>query len=63
LEEVAALGLGPDAAIVRDLVGAGLLNAASGRLTATPGGRLVLDRLTAELATAAAPMAETASAR
>jgi oxygen-independent coproporphyrinogen-3 oxidase len=63
LEEVAALGLGPDAAVVRDLVGAGLLNAAGGRLTATPGGRLVLDRLTAELATAATAMAETASAR
>jgi oxygen-independent coproporphyrinogen-3 oxidase len=61
-EEVAPLDLAPDAAIVRDLTEAGLLDAGSGRLRATPAGRLVLDRLTAELATAS-PMAETAHAR
>jgi putative oxygen-independent coproporphyrinogen III oxidase len=48
-EEVAALGLTP--ASVRHLVDAGLLADDPARLRATRAGRLVLDRLTAELAT------------
>ena len=47
-DEVAALGLQP--AKVRDLIDAGLLAEDSQRLRATRQGRLVLDRLTAELA-------------
>ena len=53
-EEAAALGLGPDRAPVRDLVEAQLLKVADGRLAATGAGRLVLDRVIAELVTAAA---------
>lgn len=49
-EEVAALGLRPGQAAVRDLVEAGLLRDDPHRLAATPAGRLVLDRLTATLA-------------
>ncbi len=48
--ELGAIGLGAGSARVRDLVGLGLVRADGGRLTATPRGRLVLDRLTAELA-------------
>ena len=48
-EEVAALGLTPER--VRDLVEAGLLADDPTRLRATRAGRLVLDRLTAQLAT------------
>lgn len=47
-EEVAALGLTPDK--VRHLVGAGLLAEDPLRLRATRAGRLVLDRLSSELA-------------
>jgi coproporphyrinogen III oxidase-like Fe-S oxidoreductase len=48
--EVAALGLTADAAKVRDLRDLGLLADDPARLRATRAGRLVLDRLTAELA-------------
>jgi len=49
-EEVAALGLQPDHPTVRRMVELGLLAEDAGRLRATPGGRRVLDRVTAELA-------------
>lgn len=49
-DEVAALGLSPDADKVRGLVELGLLADDQRRLRATPAGRLVLDSLTAELA-------------
>jgi oxygen-independent coproporphyrinogen-3 oxidase len=48
LSEVAALDLEP--ARIADLVALGLLVDDPGRLRATPAGRLVLDRLTRELA-------------
>lgn len=48
--DVAALGLSPDVAKVRDLVGLGLLADDPERLRATPDGRRVLDRLTSVLA-------------
>jgi oxygen-independent coproporphyrinogen-3 oxidase len=48
LAELAALQLAPDK--IADLVGLGLLADDPERLRATPAGRLVLDRLTAELA-------------
>ena len=48
--ELAALGLTTDAAKVRDLVSEGLLEPRSDRLIATRRGRLILDRLIAELA-------------
>jgi len=50
--EVAALGLHASHPTVRAFVEAGLLRDHSDRLMATPAGRLLLDRLTAELATA-----------
>lgn len=50
--EVAALGLGPDHAEVRDLVDMGLLLADPRRLRASPAGRLVLNALTERLALA-----------
>ncbi|NQE62050.1 radical SAM family heme chaperone HemW [Caulobacter sp. RHG1] len=50
-DEMAPLGLNPDAAKVRDLVEAGLLADDRNRLRATRAGRLVLDRLTGALAT------------
>ena len=50
--EVAALGLGPDHAEVRDLVDLGLLVADPQRLRASPAGRLVLNALTERLALA-----------
>ena len=52
-EELCALSLTADAAQVLDLADLGLVRADGGRLTATPRGRLVLDRLTAELASCA----------
>ena len=52
LDELAPLSLHADAAIVRDLAGSGLVIVEDGRLIATPAGRLVLDRITADLATA-----------
>jgi len=48
--EVAALGLQPDHPTVRRMVGLGLVAEDARRLRATPGGRRVLDRVTAELA-------------
>jgi putative oxygen-independent coproporphyrinogen III oxidase len=51
--DLAALGLGPDHPKVRDLRDLGLLADDPLRLRATRAGRLVLDRLTGELATAA----------
>jgi oxygen-independent coproporphyrinogen-3 oxidase len=48
-DEVAALGLDVRAAKVSDLRAMGLLEPDLARLRATPAGRLVLDRLTAEL--------------
>jgi putative oxygen-independent coproporphyrinogen III oxidase len=48
---LADLGLTPDAPRVTALVEAGLLAAGAGRLRATPAGRLVLDRVIAELLT------------
>jgi oxygen-independent coproporphyrinogen-3 oxidase len=48
--EVAALGLSADAPKVRELVDLGLLAPGADRLRATRAGRLVLDRLTRELA-------------
>jgi oxygen-independent coproporphyrinogen-3 oxidase len=53
-DEVAALGLSAAHPAVRDLVGLGLLSDDPARLRATDAGRRVLDRLTAELATAGA---------
>ena len=50
-DEMAPLGLNPDAAKVRDLVEAGLLADDRHRLRATRAGRLVLDGLTGALAT------------
>jgi oxygen-independent coproporphyrinogen-3 oxidase len=47
--EVAALGITPDR--IADLIGLGLLADDPDRLRATPAGRLVLDRLTTDLAT------------
>jgi coproporphyrinogen III oxidase-like Fe-S oxidoreductase len=49
---VAALGLAAQQPTVRDFVRLGLLADDPDRLIATPAGRRVLDRLTAELATA-----------
>jgi len=49
-DEVVALGLQPDHPTVRRMVGLGLVAEDAGRLRATPGGRRVLDRVTAELA-------------
>ena len=49
-EEVAALGLRPSDRRVRDLVEAGMLADDPHRLRATRAGRLVLDRVTAQLA-------------
>lgn len=49
-DEAAALGLGPDHPKVRDLRALGLLADDAQRLRATRAGRLVLDRLTGELA-------------
>jgi oxygen-independent coproporphyrinogen-3 oxidase len=65
LAELTPLGLSAGAAAVAELAQAGLLDIAADRLIATPAGRLVLDRLTAELATVGepAPMAAKASAR
>ena len=51
LSEVAALGLDPAQAPVAPLVEAGLLSTGAGRLAATAAGRLVLDRVIAELVT------------
>ncbi len=53
LAEVEALGLDPVREPVARLVEAGLLSAESGRLAATAEGRLVLDRVIAELITSA----------
>lgn len=50
LAEVAALNLDPAAPRVADLVEAGLIHFDGGRLSATPAGRLVLDRIISELA-------------
>ncbi|MDP2259742.1 MAG: radical SAM family heme chaperone HemW [Caulobacter sp.] len=44
--ELAALGLGPDSGVVRDLSGQGLLAEDRERLRATPEGRFVLDGVT-----------------
>lgn len=52
-EEVAALGLSPRSAVVRDLIGLELLVDDPARLRATGAGRRVLDSLTAALITAA----------
>lgn len=51
-EELAPLGLGPAHPVVADLVEAGLVAIDGSRIRPTPGGRLVLDRVTAELITA-----------
>ncbi|MDO9474513.1 MAG: radical SAM family heme chaperone HemW [Caulobacter sp.] len=48
-EELAALGLGPQSGVVRDLVGQGLLVEDALRLRATPAGRFVLDGVTRAL--------------
>jgi len=48
-EELAALGLGPQSGVVRDLVGQGLLAEDVARLRATPAGRFVLDGVTRAL--------------
>ncbi|MBL8553134.1 MAG: coproporphyrinogen III oxidase [Phenylobacterium sp.] len=50
--DLAALGLEPGHATVQHLVELGLVTADAGRLQATPDGRRVLDRVTAELALA-----------
>jgi coproporphyrinogen III oxidase-like Fe-S oxidoreductase len=50
-DEVAVLGLAPDAPKVRHLVTLGLLADDPRRLRASRAGRLVLDRLTGALAT------------
>jgi oxygen-independent coproporphyrinogen-3 oxidase len=55
LAEVSALGLDPEQAPVAPLVEAGLLSADAGRLAATAAGRLVLDRVIAELVTGSPP--------
>lgn len=47
--ELAALGLGPETVVVRDLVGQGLLADDARRLRATPAGRFVLDGVTRAL--------------
>ncbi len=52
LDEMVPLRLTRDSPILADLVGAGRIDVADGRLIATAAGRLVLDRITAELATA-----------
>jgi oxygen-independent coproporphyrinogen-3 oxidase len=49
-EDLSALGLTPDADPVRLYAGLDLIETHGGRLTATAAGRLVLDRLIAELA-------------
>ena len=54
LDELSPLGLDADSAVVRDLAAARLVRVEDGRLIATAAGRLVLDRVTTELATAAA---------
>src|SRR5262249_19580790 len=51
LDEVSALQLDPGQGPVRDLADAGLLTADDSRLAATEAGRLVLDRVIAELIT------------
>jgi putative oxygen-independent coproporphyrinogen III oxidase len=51
LAEVSALGLDPEGGPIAPLVDAGLLAAGDGRLAATAAGRLVLDRVIAELIT------------
>jgi oxygen-independent coproporphyrinogen-3 oxidase len=48
-DALAALGLGPDSSVVRDLVGQGLLAEDRERLRATPAGRFVLDGVTRAL--------------
>ncbi len=53
LAEVAGVGLDVGDAKIRELADAGFLALENGRLIATPAGRLVLDRITVELATAA----------
>jgi oxygen-independent coproporphyrinogen-3 oxidase len=50
--DLAALGLEPDHPAVQELAGLGLVAVDAGRLKATPAGRRVLDRVTAELALA-----------
>jgi oxygen-independent coproporphyrinogen-3 oxidase len=50
LDELAPAGITRGSPRLTDLVEAGLLTAGGGRLTATPRGRLVLDRLICELA-------------
>jgi putative oxygen-independent coproporphyrinogen III oxidase len=62
LAELAPIGLGPETAQLADMAQAGLVSLEGGRITATARGRLVLDRVTAELATAA-PLAAGASVR
>ncbi len=51
LVDLGPLQLDATSPIVGDLAGAGLVSIAGGRLTATSAGRLVLDRITTELAT------------
>ena len=51
LADLEPLPLSADATIVRDLAHAGLVAIEEGRLIATAAGRLVLDRITADLAT------------
>ena len=53
--DLAPLNLSPDAPIVARMAADGLVRAEPRRLFATPKGRLVLDRLTLELATGNAP--------
>jgi oxygen-independent coproporphyrinogen-3 oxidase len=48
-DALAALGLGPDSSVVRDLVGQGLLAEDRESLRATPAGRFVLDGVTRAL--------------
>jgi len=52
LAQLAPLGLGADHPAVADLTDAGLVRIGSGRLAATASGRLVLDRITSQLALA-----------
>jgi putative oxygen-independent coproporphyrinogen III oxidase len=52
LAEIAPLGLHARHPAIADMVGAGLVRLIGDRLTATAAGRLVLDRVTADLATA-----------
>ena len=54
IAELAPLGLRPGHPTIADLVAAGLVQVSSGALRATAQGRLVLNRLVSELATAAA---------